>query len=41
MRRASIAGHGFLMTIKFLQNIAAIKPLVRGGGIKAVASWDS
>src|ERR1700730_5157407 len=30
-----IAGHGFQMTIKFLQNIAAIKPLVRGGGIKA------
>ncbi len=30
-----IAGHGFQMTIKLLQNIAAIKPHVRGGGIKA------
>src|SRR3984893_12848795 len=30
-----IAGHGFQRTVKFLQNIAAIKPLVRDGGIKA------
>jgi hypothetical protein len=30
-----IAGHGFRMTIEVLQNIAAIKPLVRRRGIKA------
>ena len=30
-----ITGHGFRMTIEFLQYISAIKPLFRRGGIKA------